>query len=1055
MYLAIALLILLLFGSSSAPLYSSNAITGSHPSFRESQQANARGMPLVPATRSEVVDNQEGSRSLAAIAFAEGKQLELQGTAESLRKALEKYEKALGLWRSLHDRPGEATALGGIGTVRYLLGDWQMALEVFQQQLEILRAIGDRPKEAEALNNIGVVYGALGQHKQAIDSYLQALPLRRAVNDRHGVANTLDNLGLFYLNTGELQKALDYCSQALDLYRELNASPGIANALNNVGGVLMTLGDYRKALDYFRQALELRKSLGHRREEAMALNNIGQVHYLRGESQQALDFHRQALELRRTLGLRAHEAVSINNIGFVYDWLGEEELALDHYKQALDLFRAAKERHGEASALNNIGAHYLNTLKNPKTALEYYLQALEMRRAMGQRIDEAIMLDNIGHLYKSQGELRKALEYHRQALEIRRAAGHRLGEAASLNNFGSVYFEMGELQQALDFFNQALLLHRNLGTRSFEALTLYGLARIERQRGNLAAALLHMENSLNIIESLRGGVASQDLRSSFLAQKQDYYEFYTDLLIQLHQREPSKGHDISALRASERARARSMLELLAEARIDVEQGVAPELKQRERLINKRITWIQSRLIDVYAQAQPDQSKAKTLEEELKQVDEEREQLNSEIRKRHPRYADLQYPAPLELKAIQALLDDQTILLEYALGKDASFLFAVTKNSFAVARLSSDASIASQVKALRATITTRPQRSMVQKQLEHSRKLYRELIEPARKLLPGKRKLIIVPSGILHYLPFEVLLSSGEARTLATVGPDRWPYLLKDFAVSYVPSAGVLASLRGRSESPSARKTFLAFADPAYVNDKPTGEPHRGAFGDQQSWKLGRLPESRREVEQISRLYGKDRVSLLLGDDASEENVKTAGRFRDYRYVHFATHGLLNEDRPPYSGLILSLSSRANVSASTSPKPVQTGQQSHGVPQPEIRNPQSEDGLLQVYEIFNLKLNADLVVLSACETGLGKQVKGEGLVGLTHAFFYAGTPSIMVSLWKVQDRSTADLMFSFYQHLDSTKEKTEALRLAKLELIGQNRYAHPYYWAPFVLVGEPK
>src|SRR5688500_3790391 len=238
MYLAIALLILLLFGSGASPLHSTNAITGRHASFRESQQANARGMPLDPATRRQVADNQEGSRSLAAIAFTEGKQLELQGTAESLRKALEKYEKALGLWRSLHDRPGEAAALGSIGTVRYLLGDRQMALEVFQQQLEIWKAIGDRPKEAEALNNIGVVYGALGQHKQAIDSYLQALPLRRAVNDRLGVANTLDNLGLFYLNTGELQKALDYCSQALDLYRELNASPGIANALNNVGGVL-------------------------------------------------------------------------------------------------------------------------------------------------------------------------------------------------------------------------------------------------------------------------------------------------------------------------------------------------------------------------------------------------------------------------------------------------------------------------------------------------------------------------------------------------------------------------------------------------------------------------------------------------------------------------------------------------------------------------------------------------------------------------------------------------------------------------------------------------
>jgi hypothetical protein len=218
----------------------------------------------------------------------------------------------------------------------------------------------------------------------------------------------------------------------------------------------------------------------------------------------------------------------------------------------------------------------------------------------------------------------------------------------------------------------------------------------------------------------------------------------------LHQRETSSGHDVAAFHSSERAHARSLLELLAEARIDIEQGIAPELKQRERLISKRIAWIQSRLIDAYDQAQPDHSSIKTLEEELTQVDGEREQLNSEIRQRHPRYADLQYPAPLELKAVQALLDDQTVLLEYALGKDASFLFAVTRNDFAVARLSSDASIASQVEELRATITARPQRSLFPKQIDSSRKLYRELIEPAGKLLSGKRKLIIVPSGILHY-----------------------------------------------------------------------------------------------------------------------------------------------------------------------------------------------------------------------------------------------------------------------------------------------------------------
>jgi CHAT domain-containing protein len=310
------------------------------------------------------------------------------------------------------------------------------------------------------------------------------------------------------------------------------------------------------------------------------------------------------------------------------------------------------------------------------------------------------------------------------------------------------------------------------------------------------------------------------------------------------------------------------------------------------------------------------------------------------------------------------------------------------------------------------------------------------------------------------------LSSGDERTLAAAGANRWPYMLRDYAISYVPSAGVLASLQTRPEAtPQARKTFLAFADPVYGDESRTEgslvrSELRGAFGDEQSWKLARLVESRREVQQIASLYPKDKVSLLLGDQASEENVKTDGRFKEYRYIHFATHGLLNENNPPYSGLILSLTDSAATKAPASQtrgvsRSTSDSGGSSETTSARSASPQSEDGLLQVYEVFNLKLNADLVVLSACETGLGKEVKGEGLIGLTHAFFYAGTPSVMVSLWKVQDRSTADLMANFYQQLERASGKAEALRQAKLKLIQDKRYAHPYYWAPFVLIGDPR
>ena len=984
--------------------------------------------------RTEAGSTQEDPKRLAALAIAEGKLFELQGNAESLRKALEKYETALALLPSPNDRPSAAAVLGHIGTVHQLLGDRQKALDAFQQQLKLWRAERDREREvAEALHNIGTVYSSMGMAAKAIECYEEALPLRRAAEDRVGLASTLDSLGLAHLHAGEMQKASDYCNQAITLFRELNDRKGLANALNNLGGINLTLGDFRKALEYFSQALELRRALGQLREESIGLNNIGRVHDLLGEAQKALDYHRQALQIRRALGDRIMEAASLNNIGLVYGWLGEKGTALEHYQQALELFRAANDRNLEATALNNIGGFHLNTLKDYKTALDYYTRSLEIRRALGQPIELAIVLDNIGHLYNTSGDSRKALEYHREALTIRQKTGHRLGEAVSLNNMGAAHYSSGELSTALDYFNHALKLFRSLGDRTREAVALYGLAMIQRDRGSLDQSRAWMEASLNIVESLRSGVASQHLRASYLAQKQDYYEFHLDLLMRLHQREPAKAHNLAAFQVSERARARSLLELLAEARIDVEQGISPELKQRERAAHLGIARVQGQLIQAYSQAQPDQSKTAALEEELKRADAEREQLRAEIRQRHPRYADLQYPAAPKLEEVQSLLDDRTVLLEYALGQQSSLLFAVTKKDFLVVRLPSASALGAEVEALRAVITSRPQRSDFEKQIKHSRKLFRDLLEPASKLLVGKQRLIIVPSGILYYLPFEALLTNGQEKALATVTPAQLPYLVRDYAISYVPSAAVLASLRNRPPAKStAGKSFLAFADPVYGNftESPlsSAQPsHSTAFGDQRPWQLDRLIESRREVEQISALFPQDQVSLLLGEQASEENAKTIGRFNRSRFVHFATHGLLNEEKPSYSGLILNLD----------------------------RQKQSEDGLLQAYEIFNLKLNADLVVLSACETGLGKEVKGEGLVGLTHAFFYAGTPSLVVSLWKVQDRSTADLMVNLYQEIGRTQNKSEALRQAKLRLIQQGRYAAPYYWAPFVLTGDPE
>jgi CHAT domain-containing protein len=433
----------------------------------------------------------------------------------------------------------------------------------------------------------------------------------------------------------------------------------------------------------------------------------------------------------------------------------------------------------------------------------------------------------------------------------------------------------------------------------------------------------------------------------------------------------------------------------------------------------------------------------------------------EIRQKHPRYAALQYPTPLGLKAIQESLDAKTVLLEYSLGKEASYLFAISRNDFVTARLPASPLLTNQVTALREAVATKPDRMALSNYLQNARSLYQDLVQPANRLLSGKQSLIIVPDGILHYLPFEVLLKSDSGRT-TQLDLHQLPYLIRDVSISYAPSATVLVNLHGVDPTTrSPRKAFLAYGDPHYGKTEsdqpaPIRSALRSAFGDGKPWELQPLPESRHEVERIAKLYSREQVGVFLGGQASEENVKAADNASQYRFVHFAVHGLLNENKPQYSGLVLSLPRDERVRVATEKEAATVAASTTGVTSEPNDASRTEDGLLQVYEIFNLKLNADLVVLSACETGLGKETKGEGLVGLTQAFFYAGTPSLAVSLWKVQDRSTAELMVRFYRHLNNPEySKAQALRQAQLEMIRKGDFSHPYYWAGFVLIGQPK
>ncbi|MBD2488625.1 CHAT domain-containing tetratricopeptide repeat protein [Aulosira sp. FACHB-615] len=1013
----------------------------------------------------------DATRAAAQQAYNEGFELYKQGTAESLQQAIAKWQTALPLWQKLGDksnealtllgigtiynslgekqqalsffnqalplyravdnRSGEATTLNNIGAVYSALGEKQQALSFYNQALPLYRAVGDRSGVATTLNNIGLVYDALGEKQQALSFYNQALPLYRTVGDRSGVATTLNNIGLVYSALGEKQQALSYYNQALPLYRAVGDRSGEALTLNNIGAVYSDLGEKQQALSYYNQALPLRRAVGDRSGEALTLNNIGAVYSDLGEKQQALSYYNQALPLRRAVGDRSGEATTLNNIGKVYSDLGEKQQALSFYNQALPIIRAVGDRTGEAGILNNIGAVY-DALGEKQQALSFYNQALPILRAVGDRTGEATTLNNIGLVYSDLGEKQKALSFYNQALPLIRAVGDRTGEARTLNNIGAVYDALGEKHKALEFLNQALPLWRAVGDRSGEALTLSNIAFLERDKGNLQTALTQIEASIKIIEELRTKIDSQELRTSYFATVQNYYQFYIDLLMQLHKKEPSKGYAAQALHISERSRARVLLELLTEANAKIRKGVDPKLLAQEQSLQEQIDAKDKLRRDLISKAAP-ATTIQELKQEIANLLNQYKQLQTQIRTTSPKYAALKDPEPLKSAQIQQQLDANTVLLQYSLGKERSYLWVVTPNSLDSYELPPQTQIEKAANDFRQSIVrvvaSPKQQAAAAKQLSHI------ILAPVANKLANKR-LVIVADGVLQNIPFAAIT---DPTTQESYQP-----LLVNHEIVNLPSASTIAILRQETQKrPKAPKALAILADPVYsANDsRVTGKPEpiaitpeldlqRSALSrsaknlNRNGW--DRLTGTREEAQTILKL-GSAKDSLAAYDFDANYDWVTNSKLNQYRVIHFATHGFADDINPELSGIVLSLVDK------------------QGKPQ---------RGYLRLNDIFNLDFPADLIVLSACQTGQGKEIQGEGLVGLTRGLMYAGSPRLVLSLWDVDDEGTKELMSEFYRQMwKEGKSPVAALRAAQLSLWQSPNWRKPVYWAAFTLQGE--
>jgi CHAT domain-containing protein/Tfp pilus assembly protein PilF len=885
----------------------------------------------------------------------------------------------------------------------------------------------------------------------AVEKYEQAIPLYRAAGETYRPALARLAVGFSYFRVDQPRQALENFNETVSLARALEDRRLEASAENFLGLIYDILGDVRESLEHYNRALALNKETGNGLTEANTLNNIGAIYFNLADWQKALEYRSQALTLFRSLGYQQQEGVALSNIGLAYIALGEPQEGLRHLEEALKLARAVGDRNGESLALSNTGNAYYK-MGDFTQALDFYNRALEIQKAVGNRAREADTLDRIGYVYAASGEPAKALEYHQQALPLQHAVGNQHSEAMSLRNLGNVYNLLGQPEKALENFNRALPMLQAVGDLNGVGLTLEGIARAERALGNLQAARAHAEEAIASVERVRARVTSGQMRSAYLASRHDAYSFYIDLLMNLHRLKPAEGFDAAAFEASERARARNLLELLTEAGVDIRQGVDPQLTSRERELSQQLAAKAQRVMQ---RNTPEQ--LTTLRKEIDQLEADYEQVQGAIRKNSPRYAALVQPEPLKLAEVQRqLLDPDTVLLEYALGDERSYVWAVTKESITSRELPKREEVEAVSRKVYELLTARSQPPHKGETAEQRRalaaqadaELPRAAAELSRIVLApvaaelGTKRLVVVADGALQYVPFAMLPepSAGGVRTPR-------PLVVGHEIVS-LPSASTLAvqrrELQGRSPAPNM---LAILADPVFtdgdvrvaVKARTPGTAPK-AFEEVASMRqlihlagdadgqpdVPRLPYTRREAEQIL-AASPSRSNLEAVDFKASRATATSPELGRYRYVHFATHGYIDSERPGLSALVLSLVDK------------------DGRPQ---------DGFLRANEIYNLSLPAELVVLSACQTGLGKEVRGEGLVGLTRGFMYAGAARVVVSLWNVNDRATAELMARFYTRMLKGGERpATALRHAQVEMLEGGRWVSPYYWAAFTLQGE--
>lgn len=903
------------------------------------------------------------------------------------------------------------------------------ALDNFRQSERLFQELNQPDEMLQsrlAQANVLMKQGTIKQAERIFQSALSQSESNTSVQ-----ADIYASLAFLYTELGQYNKALDNSQRAEELYRSTAQTARLPEVLNARGLIFLRMNDFGQSEVLFMKALDLNKDQNNPLLDSEITNNLGGLYKTKGELKKARTQLIKTAELQKSLGFESLLALTFNNIGSVY--LEEEKYveALDFLRQSRDFASRFDLKKELAVSWNNEGILFFKQNKTDQ-AENAFQNALALQRELNLKVDIARTLNNLSIIASNNQQKEKALDLLQEAIAT-----------LSLKELDPNAFYPNPPQESVlaaslmkDFLQNKGAFLRDIADQT---------NRPEQKNRYLEASYLSFDLSINLIEALRAQIKSEASQQLLLQANIDIYQQMIAILYELGNRTGDIGFHKKAFFYAEKSRARSFLDQLQEQAARASLKLPKEIRERENNLKSQISLVEKNIFVELSKPERERDEAKIEQWQIDKTELQIRytQLTQELEERFPAYASLRYPTVYGVEEVKTeILDAETQIVVFFLGKDVSYGWRVSSSQFEMISLPPAADIDLLIRKYRKTLVDplvfydEEEELVIDATNTHlvtGLQIYRTFLEKLIGKTPASIKnLLIVPDGVLYYLPFETILVQMHSQTDKRFAKGR-EYLLNRYSVYYSPSTSVLGMIQTQArqrdpEKLAARREFVGFGDPRYQPplDKRDSFDYNPTLKDLGFYDMPRLLATNNELKKISAMFSNS-ATTYLRDDAKESAAKQ--KIQGYKYIHFATHGIMDERNPEYSGVVLDL----------------------------ITGDSNQDGFLQAAEIFELELDSDLVVLSACETGLGKVIKGEGMVGLTRAFLYAGSPSIVVSLWSVADESTSRLMIHFYRFLNKGLEKSEALRKAKIALMqetfaGDLAYADPFFWGPFVLNG---